>query len=165
INNTKTAILVSIGAQTTDLAILHSGTIAFTRSISAGGEGLSRALIQVFGLKQNQAEEFKKAYGLDKRHLEGKIVEAVKPVMDIIISEIKRAFVFYQEKSKVNQIDFILLSGGTAQLPGIASYFSQHIGIEAQLADPWIGIRRDQKFSFLDSEGVIYTVAVGLARR
>ncbi len=164
VSNTKTAILVSLGAQTTDLAILRDGVIAFTRSISAGGEALSRALVQILGFKQHQAEEFKRTYGLNKQHLEGRIVEAVKPIMDTIISEIKRSLVFYQEKYKTDQLDLLILSGGTAKLPGIVAYMKEYVGVDVQIANPWIGIQRNQQFAFLDAEAPMFTVAAGLAR-
>jgi type IV pilus assembly protein PilM len=161
----KTAIIVSLGAQTTDLAIIRSGIISFTRSISAGGEALSRALVQGLGFRQNQAEEFKKTYGLDRRHLEGKIVQAVKPIMDTIIGEIKRAIAFYQEKYKSDRVELALLSGGTARLPGMAAYMAENIGIESQIANPWIGIKKDPRFAILDTEGAVFSVATGLAKR
>jgi type IV pilus assembly protein PilM len=159
----KTAMVVSLGAQTTDLAILRGGVITFTRSISAGGESLSRALVQGLGFHQNQAEEFKKTYGLDRRHLEGKIVEAVRPIMDTIVSEIKRAVAFYQEKYHNERVDEVILSGGTARLPGMVVYMAEQIGIEAQLANPWVGIRMDPRFAALQNEGAVFSVAVGLA--
>lgn len=161
----KTTLLVSLGAQTTDLSILRDGIIAFTRSISAGGEALSRALVEGLGFRQNQAEEFKKTYGLDRSHLEGKIVEAVRPIMDTIIGEIKRALAFYQERYRGDRIELVILSGGTARLPGMTAYMAEHIGIEAQIANPWIGITKDPRFAVLDNEGAIFTVAVGLARK
>ncbi len=163
--NVKTAILVSLGAQTTDLAILRNGIIAFTRSISAGGEALSRALVQGMGFRQNQAEEFKKTYGLDRRQMEGKIVEAVKPIMDTIIGEIKRAIAFYQERYKTDRVELVLLSGGTARLPGMSAYMAEHIGIEAQIANPWINVQKEPRFAVLDNEGAVFSVAAGLARK
>jgi type IV pilus assembly protein PilM len=163
VTSIKTAMVVSLGAQTTDLAILRSGILTFTRSISAGGEALSRALVQGLGFHQNQAEEFKKTYGLDRRHLEGKIVEAVRPIMDTIVSEIRRAVAFYQERYPSDRIDVILLSGGTARLPGMVVYMAEQIGVETQLANPWYGIQMDPRFAGLVNEGPVYSVAVGLA--
>lgn len=163
VSTVKTAMVVSLGAQTTDLAILRGGVIAFTRSISAGGESLSRALVQGLGFHQNQAEEFKKTYGLDRRHLEGKIVEAVRPIMDTIMSEMKRAMAFYQEKYNGDKIDVIVLSGGTARLPGMVVFMAEQIGIETQIANPWVGIKKDARFAALENEGPIFSVAVGLA--
>lgn len=159
------SLLVSLGAQTTDIAILRAGVLAFTRSISAGGEALSRALVSGLDFNVNQAEEFKRTYGLEQDKLQGKIVTAVKPIMDTIIGEIKRALAFYTEKHKNERVEVALLSGGTAKLPGMVVYIAQNIGIETQLANPWIGIKRDPRFAVLDKEGSTFTVAAGLALR
>jgi type IV pilus assembly protein PilM len=161
----KTVMIVSLGAQTTDLSILRGGVLTFTRSIAAGGEALSRALVAGLDFNPTQAEEFKRTYGLEEDKLEGKIVAAVKPIMDTIIGEMKRAVTFYQEKHKGDRIETIMLAGGTAKLPGMVVYLAQSMGIEAQLANPWVGISRDARFSVLEHEGPTFTVAVGLALR
>lgn len=161
----RSVMIVSLGAQTTDLAIARNGTLCFTRSISAGGEALSRAVAQSFGFEFSQAEEFKKTYGLEKDKLEGKIVTAVAPIMDTMIAEMKRAIAFYQTKYKEEQIGVILLSGGTARLPGMVVYMAENLNIEVQLANPWIGIVRDGRFRALEAEGPMFSVAVGLAFR
>jgi len=163
--NTKTVMILSLGAQTTDLAILHNGVIVFTRSISAGGEALTRALVQGLDFTIPQAEEFKKTYGLQMDKLEGKIVNAAKPIMDTIIGEMKRAIAFYQDKFKNERVEAILLSGGTARLPGMVVYIAEAMGAETQLANPWVSIRKEPRFNVLDAEGPSFAVSVGLALR
>lgn len=163
--NVKTTMVVSLGAQTTDLAILRNGVLAFTRSISAGGEALSRALVQGLDFNQLQAEQFKQTYGLEKNQLEGKILTAVKPIMDTIISEIRRAIAFYQEKYSTEKVEVILITGGTAKLPGMVLYIAEATGVEVQLGSPFLGIRRQEKFAVFDQEGPTYCVAIGLALR
>lgn len=166
VQSSKNAVLlVSLGAQTTDLAILRHGTLAFTRSISAGGESLSRALVAGLEFNSQQAEEFKRTYGLEQDKLQGKIVTAVKPIMDTIIGEMKRAIAFYGEKYKDELVETVLLSGGTAKLPGMVVYIAQNLGIETQIANPWVGVKRDARFNILDAEGPTFTVAAGLAMR
>ncbi len=161
----KTAMIVSLGAQTTDLAILRSGILAFTRSISSGGEALSRAVAQGLEFNLTQAEEFKKTYGLERDKVEGKILAAAKPIMETIVGEMKRAVEFYMEKHKDEHIEAIVLSGGTARLPGMVIYIAETMGIETQLANPWVGIRKDAKQSILDVDASTYSVAIGLALR
>src|SRR3989344_5177045 len=163
--NLRSAMVVSLGAQTTDLAIIRSGILAYTRSISAGGEALSRALAQGLGFELMQAEEFKRAYGLEKDKLQGKIVAVIAPIMDTIIGEIKRALTYFGEKYKEEHIETVFLSGGTARLPGMVVYMAEHIGLEAQLANPWLGIIKDARFASVEAEGTSYTVAIGLALR
>lgn len=161
----RSVMIVSLGAQTTDIAISRNGVLCFTRSISSGGEALSRAVAQSFGFELAQAEQYKKTYGLEKDKLEGKIIAAVRPIMDSMIGEMKRAVAFYQEKYKDEQIGVVLLSGGTARTPGMVVYIAENLGIEVQLANPWMGVVRDSRFKVLDNEGPIFSVAVGLAFR
>lgn len=164
--NIKGAVLLaSLGALTTDLAILRGGIIAFTRSISAGGEALSRALVSGLDFNASQAEEFKRTYGVAQNTLQGKIVTLVKPIMDTIVMEMKRAMAFYSQKYKGDKIDAVVLSGGTAKLPGMVVYMAEALGIEVQLANPWVNIVRDQRFRVLDGEGTTFAVAAGLALR
>lgn len=165
LGNLKNAMIVSLGAQTTDLAIVRLGILAYTRSISAGGEALSRALAQGLGFELMQAEEFKRTYGLEKDKLQGKIVAAIQPIMDTIIAEIKRAISYFQEKYKGEHIETVLLTGGTARLPGMVVYMAEQVGIEAQLANPWLGIAKEARFAAVEPEGTSYTVAIGLALR
>lgn len=160
----KTAMIVSLGAQTSDFAILNNGIIAFTRSISAGGEAISRALVQNLEFSKIQAEEYKRTYGVERDKLEGKILAAVKPIVDTIIGEIKRAINSYTEKYK-ERVDVILLNGGTARLPGIVMHIAEETGVEVQLGNPWLGITKEQKFDILNNEGPTFCVAVGLALR
>lgn len=165
IPSVKTVMVASLGAQTTDLSILHDGILAFARSIGAGGDAMTRALAQALDFTVPQAEEFKKTYGVDARQLEGKILAAVKPVLDTIIGEMKRAVAFYQEKYKEERVETLLLTGGTARLPGMVVYIAQNLGIEAQLANPWVGINKEARFNVLDNEGPVFSVAVGLGIR
>lgn len=163
----RTAMIVSLGSQTTDVAILRSGTLSFTRSISAGGDALTRAIAQGLNFEQGQAEEYKNTYGLEQDKLEGKIVAAAKPVMDTIIGELRRAIAFYLERYKNEPVEAILLSGDTAKLPGMVVYLAENVGssIEVQLANPWVGIKKDPRFNALNTEGPSFAVSVGLALR
>lgn len=165
LTNVKSVLIVSMGAQTTDLAIERDGILAFTRSLSAGGDAITRALAQGLDFSFPQAEEYKRTYGLQQDKLEGKIVVAVKPIMDTIINEIRRALAFYQEKYKDEHIQAVVLTGGTARLPGMVIYLATTLGVEVQLANPWVGITRDTRFNVLTTEGPNFCVAVGLALR
>jgi len=158
-------MILSFGAQTTDIAILRKGVLMFTRSMSAGGDALTRALSESLDFTILQAESYKKTYGLEKNILEGKIVAIVKPVMETIIAEMKRAIGFFEETYKNEHIGVILLTGGNAKLPGLIPYLAEHTGIEVQQGNPWVGIRKDPRFSVLNAEGPLFAVAIGLALR
>jgi len=154
---------VSLGGQTTDIAILRKGILTFTRTISAGGDAITRALSESLDFTLLQAESYKKTYGLEKNILEGKIVAVLKPVMESIIGEMKRAISFFEESYKNEHIGVIILTGGNAKLPGIIPYIAEGTGIEVQQGNPWVGIRKDPRFAVLNQEGAIFAVAIGLA--
>jgi len=163
--NVSNTMIVSFGGQTTDVAIMRHGVICFTRSMSAGGDALTRAIAQSLEFSMLQAEAYKKTYGLEKKILEGKLFEVEKPVMETIIGELKRAIGYFEEKYKGEHIGVIILTGGNAKLPGLVAYMAETLGIESQVANPWLGIKKDGRFAVLNNEGPLFSVAVGLALR
>lgn len=163
-----TTLIVSIGASTTDLSIVDAQNIQFTRSIGTGGNALTRAISQELGFEQSQSEEYKRSYGLMEDQLEGKIMNILKPVVDVIISEVERAVLSYQTKHVSSPVKRIVLSGGSAQLPGLVVYMASSLGIEVQIGDPWQSIEVPEKLHFSPQDlqnQVSYTVALGLAKR
>lgn len=161
-----TTLIVQLGAATTDFAVVSKGLIWLTRSISTGGIALTRSLAQHFNFVINQAEEYKKVYGLLEDQLEGKVFEALKPVTDIILGELRRMIQAFEAKYPQNPIKRMVLSGGGAKMPGLVVYFANNLGLEVQEADPWYSIAKDKALiSKLAADAPSYSVAVGLALR
>ncbi|TSC87434.1 MAG: Type IV pilus assembly protein PilM [Microgenomates group bacterium Gr01-1014_7] len=161
-----TTMIVQLGAATTDFAVVSKGLIWLTRSISTGGMALTRSLAQHFNFEINQAEEYKKVYGLLEDQLEGKVFEALKPVTDIILVELRRMIQAFEAKYPQNPIKRMVLSGGGAKMPGLVIYFANNLGLEVQEADPWYSIAKDKGIiSKLATDAPSYSVAVGLALR
>ena len=86
----KTVLLCDFGAASTDIGIAKGGQLVFSRSIPTAGEAFTRALTTSLGIEYQQAEEYKKAYGLSGQ-LEGKIEGALSPIFRIVTDEIKKA--------------------------------------------------------------------------
>lgn len=161
-----TTLIIQLGATTTDFAAVSRGLIWFTRSISTGGMALTRALAQHFNFEVNQAEQYKKIYGLTEEQLEGKVYEALKPIIDIIASEGKRVIQAFEAKYPQNPIKRVVVSGGGAKMPGLVVYLANTLGLEVQEADPWYSIAREKSSTIkLSQDAPSYAVAVGLALR
>ncbi len=157
-----TTLLVSIGQGTTDFCVVRAGNIAFTRSIATGGLALTRTIAEEMGFELPQAEEYKKTYGVLRDQLDGKIAQALQPVVDVVVSEIKRAIAFYQEHRADDPIKRISLCGGGGKLPGLPALFAEAVGLEVQLGDPWFNIQHVASAELID-DGPLYAVAAGLA--
>ncbi|MEK7617284.1 MAG: type IV pilus assembly protein PilM [Patescibacteria group bacterium] len=159
-------LIIQLGAQTTDFATVFKGLIWLTRSISTGGMALTRALSKHFNFELNQAEEYKKIYGLLEDTLEGKVFGVLKPVVDILAGESKRVIQAFEAKYPQNPIKRVVISGGGAKMPGLVTYLANALGLEVQEADPWFFIAKEKKLSQkLASDAPLYSVAVGLALR
>lgn len=163
--DTPNTLIINVGYLSTSIAIVKNGGVVFTYSIPAGGAAMSRAIASDFGITVQQAEEYKKIYGVSDKNLEGKIGKASKPILMSIMSELKKALVFYNEKYKDSLIRQIILSGGSAKLPGLDLFFAQNSGIETVIANPWkILVNQDLPKDLIDNASD-YTIAVGLGMR
>ncbi|MDO8576941.1 MAG: type IV pilus assembly protein PilM [Candidatus Daviesbacteria bacterium] len=159
-------LIMQLGAVTTDFATVSKGLIWLTRSISTGGMALTRSLAQHFNFEVSQAEQYKRIYGLMEDQLEGKVFEALKPIVDIIAGEGRRVIQAFETKYPSNPIKRVVLSGGGAKMPGLVIYLANILGLEVQEADPWYSIIRDKDSSAkLAQDAPSYSVAVGLAQR
>jgi type IV pilus assembly protein PilM len=161
-----TSLVVNIGAISTSFAIVRAGAMVFTYSMSIGGAAINRAIATDFGLTPQQAEEYKRVYGISGKNLGGKIGKATEPILNTILGEIKKSIAFYSQKYKDDSpIRQIILSGGTAKLPGIEIFFANNSGIETAIANPWKALASQQIPKEILDNASDYTIAVGLAMK
>ena len=125
---------------------------------------MNRSIAQELGFSGTQAEEYKKTYGMDEQNLGGKIKVAIEPILMTLITEIKKAISFYIDKYKEEySITQVILTGGTARLPGITPVFVQQTGIETIIANPWKSQNIQNVPADLVESGPEYSIAIGLA--
>ncbi len=162
----QTVLIADFGAKSTDIAIAKNGQLSFSRSIPTAGEAFTRAVAQTLGIELQQAEEYKRTYGLEGAQLEGKIKGALDPVFNIVIDEIKKAIHFYQSEEKGDMPKTIILSGGTSGMPQALPLISKAIGIEVIIGNPFSRISVDQQaLKTIAPYAPLYSIAVGLALR
>ncbi len=160
----KTLLMLDFGAQSTDMSVMSDGNLVFSQSISIGSDALTQAIMNKFSFEYNQAEEYKRTYGIKQEELEGKVYDAIKPVFDSIIVEIQRGIEFYKSNTLLRMPAKSYIAGDGALLPGITEYMKAQIGIEIVIADPWANISVDKKFlELLGKNKASYANAVGLA--
>ena len=118
------------------------------------------------GVEEKQAEQYKIAYGLSDKHLEGKIKAVLDPVFRLVADEIRKAIYFYQADEKGATPSSVIIAGGSAAMPEIVSAIIKFINLEVIVGNPFNKIIVDpeaQKTLALYSH--LYSVAVGLAMR
>lgn len=163
--NFPASVIAHMGATSTSLAIVKKGQLAFTYSIPTGGNAITRAIASDFAFSLQQAEEYKKIYGLSSENLGGKIGQAASPVLSLMVAEVRKALAFYAQKYPSDPIRQVILSGGGAKLPGLTTFFTNEIGLETTIANPWkILVAQEVPQDIIDNASS-YAISVGLAIR
>lgn len=158
-----TFLIIDIGYRATNIILVEKGVVISNRNIDAGGNEITSALSESMNISKQRAEAFKRG---EKDFLNSKESAFVVPVLDFITSESNRLLAAFKEKKPGVRIDGIILSGGTSKMIGIKEYFSNALGSEVRIGNPWQKIRVPEKASILVKDlGSSFAVALGLALR
>jgi len=161
-----TSLIIDVGSKSTNVGVVEKGQLVFARTIPTAGEALTRAIQSSLGLELSLAEQYKVTYGLDSTKLGGKLVEAMKPVLNVISSEIRKTADFYTSKHSGQGITLATLTGGVAMMPEMVAMLSGAVGMEMSVGDPFIKLVLDKpQQQALATSGPLYGVAVGLGMR
>lgn len=160
----KNIIIVSMGADMTDIALIHDQVLIFSKSYPIGGNTLTKAIAEELGFEEAQAEEYKKTYGLEEDKLEGKIAKTLAPFFTTFYQEIEKNISYFKEEFPKEEVKTAVISGGGAKLPGFVMAITRNIGLDSQLNNPFTNLSVDSKIlPVLTPDASVYSAAVGLA--
>ena len=118
--------LVSMGADTTNVVLVQDGVPQFVRIIPAGGDDITRALVTRLELAPTQAETVKRELGFNPASPERMPVsEIIYEVGGEQVNAIRNTLIYYTNGKPGVAIDRIVLSGGGAQLAGLAKALTE----------------------------------------
>lgn len=163
--NKAPVLILDVGAQSTNVAIVENGYLMSNENLSTAGSEITHVIAQGLGISKERAEEFKRVKGFNVEPQEAEVVNLMLPVIDYFGNEISRSLNMYKEKTGV-EIKNVILAGGTANLPGLEQYLSQQLELNVQRAWPFTNISYQQFLEPLLKEiGPSLAVATGLALR
>jgi type IV pilus assembly protein PilM len=164
--NSLLNVVLDLGSTTTGIGVVNNGLLVFSRSIPTAGDAFNRAIASFLDLDIKQAEEYKNSYGFSAKYLDGKLIEAMKPVMGMIVEEIKKTIDYYTSKHTGQSPTSVIITGGVSVTPDIISQMSIALGMEVVLGDAFNKIKLDDsQHKALAGTFNIYSVATGLALR
>lgn len=173
----KTVALIDMGASHTDVNIVSRGEFALTRNIPIAGNSFTNAIKSLTGASFEDAEKMKlqmtQGQPLDQISAtdgENRGWRVVQPLLDELIREVRRSVHYYQSQFPEGSTDAlvtkVVLTGGTARMPGMDTYISGKLSIRAEIADVFqqtaITTERVDK-AFLAEHGPVLAVGAGLA--
>ncbi|HCM36332.1 MAG TPA: hypothetical protein DIS53_00115 [Candidatus Wildermuthbacteria bacterium] len=156
------AVLVDMGSHTTTVSVVANSTVRLSQTTNMGGNNLTDRVAKSLSIDYEQAEKEKIQKGI---HLAQGNVRILVPIIDVIGTEIRKALEVF-ERQRAGTVRKIVLSGGSAKLPGLAEYFEKQFGRRTEIINPFRNILYPPLLeAVIKDMRPSYSVAVGMALR
>jgi type IV pilus assembly protein PilM len=157
-------MIVDIGGKRANVIIADGGIPFLTRGIKGGGEEITRALAKNMGISEADAETAKRDLGYGNGALPKPLQDALQPM----VHEMRYALQMYADQAfhDHRNVEKILITGGSAHLPGIDQYVTSVLNVNVYIGNPWARIASPvEARPILEEVGPRLCVAAGLALR
>jgi type IV pilus assembly protein PilM len=132
----QTVALLNIGASVMNINIIRGGIPLFTRDVSVGGNQYTDALQKELDLSFEDAERLKRGDTLPSVTDEQK-QQILRSVSDILTLEIQKTFDFFRATASGENIQRIVVAGGTARVPGLVDLLREEFAMPVEELNPF----------------------------
>jgi len=155
--------LFEVGAFTTSMQVIRNEEVLYDRDQAFGGAQLTQLIVRQYGFSPEEAETKKRNGDLPEDYDNG----VLKPFVESMAQEIGRALQFFFTSTPHNRVDYVMLAGGSAALPGLTDAVTMQTSFPCHLANPFEGMQvgesvREKK---MRREAPSYLTSCGLAMR
>ena len=162
-------VVVSVGHERSTFAVSDGRVCEFTRVLEWGGSTLNVALARALDTTPSEAEPIKRALSLEHEAVpeglsDGQAAEAreaIRRQLQTFARELVSSLQFYQNQPGSLGIGEIVITGGTAHLPGLAQELQRLIGVQVRVGDPLARVRLGKRVRDPEQLGSL-AVAIGL---
>jgi type IV pilus assembly protein PilM len=167
---TGAQVVVNVGHDRSTFAVSDGRICEFTRVLSWGGSSLSVAIARALDVTPSEAEPVKYVLSLldNAAAPEGVAPEvfdasrdAARRELQSFARELVSSLRFYQNQPGSLGIGELVMTGGTAHLPGLVEELERLIGVPVKLADPFARVNVTKKVKAPERVGSL-AVAIGL---
>ncbi len=155
--------IIDIGHTMTTLNVLRDEKIIYTREAMFGGKQLTEDIQRRYGLSFEEATRNKREGNLPDDYEP----EVLRPFMESVIQQVTRSLQFFFSSSQYNDVDHILLAGGSASITGLASLIQEKLGNRVSVANPFLQMNFASQIdtSAIENDAPSLMIACGLALR
>ncbi|MCK5722548.1 MAG: pilus assembly protein PilM [Gammaproteobacteria bacterium] len=159
----QTIAIIDIGATMTTLNVMHDRKTIYTREQVFGGKQLTEEIQRRYGLSYEEAGMAKRQGGLPDNY----VPEVLEPFKDAMTQQVSRSLQFFYGSSQYNNVDHIILAGGSAMIPGIDEMIANKLGVHTSVANPFTNMTLASrvKAQSLSNDAPALMIAAGLAMR
>ncbi len=155
--------LFEVGAMTTSMQVIRDDEVLYDRDQAFGGAQLTQLIVRQYGFSVEEAEVKKRNGELPEDYESG----VLKPFVESLAQEIGRALQFFFTSTPHNKVDYVMLAGGSAALPGLTEAVTLHSSFACSLVNPFEGMEMgsDVRMKKMVREAPSYLTSCGLAMR
>lgn len=163
----KTSIVVDISRRRTSFLISVGSTPCFTSSIPVSIQTIISNISKSFGVDAEESAKILAAYGIGSIVSQDAVFRALSPLMEELVSEIRRSIDFYVSDLKYSKsVDEVVLIGRGALLRGMSPFLSKELEMKVKVGNPWINVNTGNKIPAIDfNESVEHGTSIGLGLR
>jgi len=159
-------VVLDMGSMDSDVSVVWKNAPMLIRSVEVGGETMVRTVSKTLGLDEAQATQFTYKFGLAQTKLEGQVYQAIRPVIDGLVTEIQKSIKFFNTRYPEVKIEKLVVTGGPSMMPELGLYLANSLGVPVEFGNAWTNVgypaELQDKLMGLSSQ---YAAAVGLAGR
>ena len=155
--------IIDIGATMTTLSVLADDKAIYTREQLFGGKQLTEEIQRRYSLSFEEAGLAKKQGGLPDDYED----EVLQPFKEAVLQQVTRSLQFFFSSSQYDDVDYIVLAGGTASIDGLAEMIESKLGTPTVIANPFVDMSLASKVDAdaLANDTPALMIACGLAMR
>jgi type IV pilus assembly protein PilM len=156
--------LINIGAEITNVNIVQNQVPHFTKDLSVGSNSFVEGIQRRYNV--SQADALNALRGRGDTPID--VAPIVQATCEDLSVQLDRAIAFLKSAGDAERVDRIMLSGGSARVPGLADFLRQRHQVPVEIVNPIQKIQFDPGlFQGESAESVapVLTVAIGLALR
>ncbi|WP_440054386.1 pilus assembly protein PilM [Pseudoalteromonas sp. T1lg65] len=159
----KVVAVVDVGAVITSMSVVQSGKVIYTREQMFGGEQYTNSIVAYYNKSYDEAELAKTTKDLPPNY----IFEVLAPFQTALLQQVRRALQMFMTSSGKEQVDYIVMTGGTSLVEGLDKLLIDELGIHTVVADPFGQMEVAPKVDrhVLDKHKSQFALATGLALR
>jgi len=159
----KCVALIDIGAGVMNVNVLRNGQSVYSRDQQVGGNQLTEQIQGAFGLSMEEAESAKRSGGLPDNYES----DVLSPFRESVVAEIARALQFFFTSTQYHEVDYIVLAGGCASLPGLDDAVATKTQVSTMVANPFALMTLSSRIKprQLQTDAPSLIIACGLAIR
>ena len=138
----RVVAMANIGASQTNINVVRGDTSIFTRDITTiGGNQFTESIQKDLNVSYEQAENMKQGRGEGSESVAG----ILQSVTEQALMEIQKTFDFFKATTSEDRIDRVVLSGGSARIPGLSEAMSERFDSRVEIFNPFRNVTYNPK--------------------